>query len=352
MLKLSSNGSYQWHTFYGSGGNDWGYGIATDSSGNVYVTGFSTATWNGPAGESPLHDAFGSGFVLKLDSTGTYRWHTFYPVGYRIAIDSSGNAYVTGPCGTTWNGPDGQSPLHAYSGGTDICVLKINSSGAYQWHTFYGSSGNEHGYGAARDRTGNLYITGSSGATWNGPAGQSPLHAYTGGSRDFFVLKLSDAPISCDFDGDGKSDISFYRSSTGVWWIIPSSTGSAYGVGWGGDPSDIPVAGNYDGDGKSDIAFYRSNTGTWWIIPSSGVGPQGQVGAYGVGWGGSAFKPVPGDYDGDGKTDIAIYDTTGGAWWIIPSSGAAAYGVGWGGSAFQPVPGDYDGDGIIDISSL
>ena len=201
-----------------------------------------------------------------------------------------------------------------------------------------------------RDRRGNLYITGTSDVTWNGPAGQSPLHAYTGGSRDFFVLKLSDAPISCDFDGDGKSDISFYRSSTGVWWIIPSSGIPAYGVGWGGDASDIPVAGDYDGDGKSDIAFYRGNTGTWWIIPSSGVGPQGQVGAYGVGWGGSAFKPVPGDYDGDGKTDIAIYDTTGGAWWIIPSSGAPAYGVGWGGSGFKPVPGDYDGDGIIDIS--
>ena len=39
------------------------------------------------------------------------------------------------------------------------------------------------------------------------------------------------------------------------------------------------------------------------------------------GWGGPGFKPVPGDYDGDGKTDVAIYDTTGGAWWIIPSSG-------------------------------
>ena len=158
-----------------------------------------------------------------------------------------------------------------------------------------------------------------------------------------------------DFDGDGKMDFAFYRASTGVWWIFPSSGASAYGVGWGGSAFKA-VPGDYDGDGKTDIAIYDNTGGAWWIIPSSGTGPQGQVGAYGVGWGGSAFKPVPGDYDGDGKTDIAIYNTTTGAWWIIPSSGTGpqgqvgTYGVGWGGSGFTPVPGDYDGDGKTDVA--
>ena len=72
---------------------------------------------------------------------------------------------------------------------------------------------------------------------------------------------------------------------------------------------------DFDGDRKTDIAVYRASTGVWWVTPSSGAP------AYGYGWGGPGFKPVPGDYDGDGKTDIAIYNTTGGAWWIIPSSG-------------------------------
>ena len=147
-----------------------------------------------------------------------------------------------------------------------------------------------------------------------------------------------------DFDGDGKTDIAVYRASTGVWWIIPSLTGSPYGEGWGGDPSDTPVAGDYDGDQKADLAFYRLSDGFWRIL-RSWVG-----GAYEVGWGGTGLKPVPGDYDGDGSTDIAIYDTTSGAWWILPSSGAAAYGMGWGGPGFKPVPGDYDGDGKIDIA--
>jgi len=152
-----------------------------------------------------------------------------------------------------------------------------------------------------------------------------------------------------DFDGDRKTDIAFYRTSTGVWWVTPSSGAPAYGYGWGG-PGFKPVPGDYDGDRKTDIAIYDTTVGAWWIIPSSGTGPQGQAGAYGVGWGGSALKPVLGDYDGDGKTDTAIYDTTGGAWWIIPSSGIPAYGVGWGGSGFKPVPGDYDGDGKTDIA--
>jgi len=147
-----------------------------------------------------------------------------------------------------------------------------------------------------------------------------------------------------DFDGDGKTDIAFYRSNSGAWYIHPSSGAAAYGVGWGGDPSDKPVPGDYDGDGKTDTAFYRPASGAWYISPSSGAA------AYGVGWGGTGFTPVPGDYDGDGKTDVAIYSSSTGAWWIKPSSGAASYGVGWGGTGFTPVPGDYDGDGKTDIA--
>jgi parallel beta-helix repeat protein len=103
---------------------------------------------------------------------------------------------------------------------------------------------------------------------------------------------------------------------------------------------------DFDSDGRTDIAVYRSSTGAWYVSPSGGGSP------YGMGWGGDASdKPVPGDYDGDGKTDIAVYRSSTGAWYIYPSGGASPYGVGWGGDGTdKPVPGDYDGDGKTDIA--
>jgi hypothetical protein len=165
-LKLNSSGAYQWHTFYGSSVSDYARAISVDSSGNVYITGYSAATWG-----SPLH-AYSGGydiFVLKLDSSGAYQWNTFYGSSYTdytegISVDSSGNVYITGYSYATWG-----SPLHAHSGASDIFVLKLNSSGAFQWHTFYGSSDYDYAEGISVDSSGNVYITGYSYATWGSP---------------------------------------------------------------------------------------------------------------------------------------------------------------------------------------
>jgi hypothetical protein len=193
VLKLNSAGAYQWHTFYGSPfASDTGYGIAVDTGNNVYITGNSRDTWQGDSNTSPLNAYSGRNdiVVLKLTGAGAYQWHTFYGSPYdddgsSIAVDAGGNVYIVGDGADTWG-----SPLRAHSGGYDIVVLKLNSAGSYQWHTFYGSSSSDVGYGIAVDANSNIYITGHSGATWQGVGNTNPLHAYSG-DADIFVIKLN-----------------------------------------------------------------------------------------------------------------------------------------------------------------
>jgi hypothetical protein len=195
-LKLSSDGVYQWHTFYGTEHPD---RIIVDASGNVYVTGYSNDAWTGPTGQSPLHEFSGTGdiFALKLSSAGAYAWHTFYGGlssnrGYSIALNASGDLLISAHSDNSWDGPDGQSPVHAFSGGSpDLVVLKLSSAGGYQWHTFYGGMNGDIGRGIGLDATGNIYVAGESMYSWDGPDGQKPLHSHSG-DREILVIKLTD----------------------------------------------------------------------------------------------------------------------------------------------------------------
>ena len=76
-----------------------------------------------------------------------------------------------------------------------------------------------------------------------------------------------------------------FRPSNGTWYVVPSTTGVAYGFAWG-NSADTPVRGDYDGDGKTDIAVYRPSNGTWFVVPSTGAAP------YGFAWGNSADTPI------------------------------------------------------------
>jgi endonuclease/exonuclease/phosphatase family metal-dependent hydrolase len=107
----------------------------------------------------------------------------------------------------------------------------------------------------------------------------------------------------------------------------------------------IPIKGDFDGDGKIDIATFDFTTSIWEITNSS----NDENVTHDFGWVGHD-TPVPADYDGDGKTDLAVYRFTDGEWNIRYSNGGN-YKNSWGGEPTDiPVPADYDGDGKTDIA--
>jgi uncharacterized repeat protein (TIGR03803 family) len=152
-----------------------------------------------------------------------------------------------------------------------------------------------------------------------------------------------------DFDGDGRTDVTVYRPSSGMWYVLQSRGGYhvAAGYQWGVS-TDVPVPGDYDGDGLTDIAVYRPATGVWYVLFSSTHFATFRS----YQWGVSTDTPVPGDYDGDGTTDIAIYRPGTGSWYVLLSAtnSLTFTSYQWGASGDLPVPGDYDGDGLTDVA--
>lgn len=143
--------------------------------------------------------------------------------------------------------------------------------------------------------------------------------------------KLMPGPIlSADYDGDGKSDYSIFRPTTGTWYVFNSAT-NTYSVTVYGLNGDIPVDGDFDGDSRSDLCLYRPSNGTWYRINSyDGSGTQFQFGLNGD-------KPVPGDYDKDGKTDSAVWRPSTGLYFIQRSSDNAVQIFQWGANGDIPL---------------
>lgn len=159
-----------------------------------------------------------------------------------------------------------------------------------------------------------------------------------------------------DFDGDTKTDISIFRpnpaaplkdagpqGSSSQWWVLNSFNQSTLGITFGTD-TDIPVPADYTGDGKADVAFFRPATAEWFILRSE------DFTFFAFPFGSAGDVPAPGDFDGDGIVDSAVYRPSEGTWYILRSSDSQTAAVLFGIAEDLPTVADFDGDGSDDVA--
>ena len=162
-----ANATLSWNTFVGGFSIfETASALATDKSGNVYVTGSSNVTWGTPVRAFTSDD---DAFIAKLDRNGNLIWNTFLggsqsDLAEGVAVDSSGNIYVVGWSTAAWG-----SPVRSFSGGYDAWAAKVDSTGHLIWHTFLGGPGVntnlDYGLAIAVDAAGSIYVGGESPAT-------------------------------------------------------------------------------------------------------------------------------------------------------------------------------------------
>ncbi|MEE9167490.1 MAG: SBBP repeat-containing protein, partial [Candidatus Neomarinimicrobiota bacterium] len=231
VAKLNSTGTgLTYSTFLGGSGVDWGLSLALDTSGNSYVSGYTESS-SFPTTSGAYQTSFGGPrdvFVTKLNSTGTSLIYSTFlkgsttDTGRSLAVDSSGNAYVTGSTQSTDFGTTSAAYDTTLFGTADVFVAKLNSSGSgLVYSTLVGGGSNEVGYSLALDASGNVYVTGDVYST-DFPTTSGAYDRFHNGQDDVFVLKLNPVEESAPSAGsavvsDGvAADVDYQNSASTI----------------------------------------------------------------------------------------------------------------------------------------
>ena len=263
LTKFSSAGALSWSTYYGGNYDDEAYGVSTDVSGNVYITGYTTST-KLLASSGAYQTSFGGAedaFLAKFSSSGALSWSTYYggsgdENGSGVSTDDSANIYITG---------------NSSSGiGSSGLLAEFNSKGILSWATYYG---NDNPEGISVDVFGNIYITGYTASTKGISTSGAYQTSYAGGYFDAFLAKFSypyqnDAGITSVKSPSGalcagsqtiKAILKNYGTSTlsadSIYWTVNGTSQTP--VKWTGslktDSTAIVTIGPYNFSSGSNV---------------------------------------------------------------------------------------------------
>jgi len=258
-----------WQTFLG-GLADQGRAVAIDGSGNLYLTGETFSSWGTPV--RPLEGEIAA-FVAKLDAKGAVVWNTFLGGKGRPGDRGSTHGFgiaVDAHGGVYVVGRGNTSwgrPVRAYSAGDDAFAAKLDAAtGELLWNTFLGGADGDEGLGIAADRDGGVYLAGRSGGPWG-----RPVRAYSAGA-DAFVAKLagaSGALVWSTFLGGRENDQANAIAVDGNGNLLVAG---ASGGAWGS-----PVRGYTEG-GDAFVAKLSAATGAlaWNTFLGGAKGDFGQ----------------------------------------------------------------------------
>jgi hypothetical protein len=343
LTKYDATGTKLWTRQLGSAAFETSYSVAVDGVGNAYISGYTTGDLDGHTSAGGV-DAF----LTKYDATGTKLWTqqigtSTYETSYAVAVDGSGNAFISG---LTTGDLDGNTG----AGGGDAFLTKYDASGSKLWTQQLGTASADYSWSVAVDGAGNVYI---SGTTESGLDGNP--HA---GGVDAFITKYdgSGTKLWTEQIGTTFSDLSYS--------VSVDSVGNAYisGYTWG------DMDGNVSAGGIDAFLTKYDTTGAKLWTQQIGTADEDRSYAVAVDWLGNAYlsgstmgsfaghtnagdadaflvrlawQGLLGDLDGDGDVDNLDIGTATGNFTGAGGSTSMTY-----------ADGDIDGDGDVDNVDL
>jgi hypothetical protein len=298
VTKLSADlSSLIYSTYLGGTYQDEAYDIAVDASGNAYVTGLTNSAdfpmWNAYDGTTIGYPSDYDAFVTKLSADGSSLVYSTYlggigtDDGWGIAVDTTGNAHVTGRTRSS-DFPTTGGAFDTTKNGVvaDVFVTKFNSAGsALDYSTYLGGTDYDLGFDIALDTSGNVYVTGWTDSIDFPTTAGAYQTTYGGGSKDAFVTKIDPSQA-----GPNSLVYSTYLggslSEGDKQGIDVDTAGNAYVVG-ATDSINFPTTPGayqttYGGGGYTDGFITKLSADGSYLVYSTYLGGSDHDGCYGI----------------------------------------------------------------------